>query len=125
MEIVFILVNADEALMIWEESVDEGSADRQADIRSDLFIFMKGDDVMGIHSSGILIPDLFLFQERTVHAFRIDNGWTVWTSDINITFSDFLILKNIFDDILHRSMGLGRVIDDLIDCHISSLSFRK
>ena len=59
-QVIFILVYSDNTLMVGEELFTKLFADFEHLLRCDLFIFVKGYDVVGIHPAGVFIPQ-FLF----------------------------------------------------------------
>ena len=111
-QMVFVLVDADQALETTEEFVNEHPPNLEALCCGDLFIFVKADDVVGIHPARIFSPLSFFLQEASVG-----------TGDIDITFRDLIVAEDIGDNVAHCPVALCCAINDLINCHISSLSF--
>lgn len=60
MEMILVLVDADNILMSGEESFGIQLTQLKNLCRCYIFILMKTHDVMGVHSAGILIPKSFL-----------------------------------------------------------------
>ena len=122
-QVVFVLVDADQVLELIEEPGCKLSADIKALCCGDPFIFVEADDVVGIHPARIFSPLLLLVQEAPVHTAFVYLVGSVGTGDIDKAFRDLVAPEDIGDDVAHRPVALCRAIDDLIDCHIFSLSF--
>ena len=116
-------MDPEEGLEAAKEPVYEFPSDLKTLGRSDPLVFVKADDVVGIHPSRIFSPLLLLVQEAPIHAFSIYLIRTVRTCDIDKSFRDLITPEDICDDVAHCTVALCCAIDDLIDCHISSLSF--
>ena len=122
-QMVFVLVDADQALETTEEFVNEHPPNLEALCCGDLFIFVKADDVVGIHPARIFSPLSFFLQEAPVHTGPVNTSRSVGTGDIDITFRDLIVAEDIGDNVAHCPVALCCAINDLINCHISSLSF--
>lgn len=55
-QVVFILMDADQGLVIWEKLIGKLAPHIENFRRRDLFVLMKTYDVVRIHPSGIFIP---------------------------------------------------------------------
>lgn len=122
-QVVFVLVDPEEGLEAAKEPVYELPPDLKALGRRDPLVFMKADDVVRIHPARVFSPLLLLFQEAPIHAVSVYLIRTVRASDIYKSFRDLIAPEDICDDVAHCTVALCCAIDDLIDCHISSLSF--
>ena len=116
-------MDPEEGLEAAKEPVYEFPSDLKTLGRSDPLVFVKADDVVGIHPARIFSPLLLLVQEAPIHAVSIYLIRTVRTCDIDKSFRDLIAPEDICDDVAHCTVALCCAIDDLIDCHISSLSF--
>ena len=116
-------MDPEEGLEAAKEPVYEFPSDLKTLGRSDPLVFVKADDVVGIHPARVFSPLLLLVQEAPIHAFSIYLIRTVRTCDIDKSFRDLITPEDICDDVAHCTVALCCAIDDLIDCHISSLSF--
>lgn len=104
MKVILVLVDTDQALMFRKEFIYKLPADFHALGRSDFFIPVKTDDVMGIHPSRVLMPQPFFVQKGSVDVIPGDRICGIWPSNIDKTILHLLILKNILDNISHCSM---------------------
>ena len=117
-------MDPEEGLEAAKEPVYEFPSNLKTLGRSDPLVFVKADDVVGIHPARIFSPLLLLVQEAPIHTVSVYLIRTVRTCDIDKSFRDDLIApEDICDDVAHCTVALCCAIDDLIDCHISSLSF--
>ena len=116
-------MDADKVLESVKELAGKLSSDLKAQGRSDPLVFVKAYDVVGIHPARVFPPLLLLVQEAPVHALPVYLVGCVRTDDIDIALGDLIAPEDVGDDVAHGPMALCCAIDDLIDCHISSLSF--
>ena len=124
-------MDPEEGLEAAKEPVYEFPSDLKTLGRSDPLVFVKADDIVGVHPARIFSPLLLLVQEAPIHAVSIYLIRTVRTCDIDKSFRDLIAPEDICDDVAHCTVALccaiddliDCAIDDLIDCHISSLSF--
>ena len=84
-QVVLVLVDADQALEAVEEFASKLPADIKALCCGDLFIFVKADDVVRIHPARVFSPLLLLFQEAPVHTVSVNTLRAVGAGDIDIT----------------------------------------
>ena len=122
-QVVFVLVDPEEGLEAAKEPVYELPPDLKTLGRRNPLVFMKADDVVRIHPARVFSPLLLLFQEAPVYTVSVYLIRTVRASDIYKSFRDLIAPEDICDDVAHCTVALCCAIDDLIDCHISSLSF--
>ena len=104
MKMVFILMYADQILMIRKEVLGKSASNLETFFRSDFFIFMKTDNVVCVHSAGVFVPHFFLFEESAVNMIPINCFIGIRTCDFYKSFNDFLILKDVVNHISHRSV---------------------
>ena len=116
-------MDPEEGLEAAKEPVYEFPSDLKTLGRSDPLVFVKADDIVGIHPARIFSPLLLLVQEAPIHTVSVYLIRTVRTCDIDKSFRDLIAPEDICDDVAHCTVALCCAIDDLIDCHISSLSF--
>ena len=100
-QMVFVLVDAEQGLKAAKESPGKGSSDLKALSRRDPFIFVEADDVMGIHPPRVFSPLLLLVQEASVHTFPVYLIRSIRAGDIDISFRDLIAAEDISDDVLH------------------------
>ena len=122
-QVVFVLVDTDQALEAVKEFANKLPADFKTLGCRDLFIFVEADNVVGIHSARVFSPLLLLVQETLIHAVFVYFVRLVGACDIDITFLHLVAAEDVCYDGDHCAVAFCRAIDDLIDCHISSLSF--
>lgn len=123
-QMLFVLMDRDHALEAGEEPVREGFSDLEHFFRRDLFHRMKGNDVMRVHPAGVLFPQPLFFQPCPVDRVVIDLFRCKGAGDLKEALLDLFIPEHIFDHVSHCAVGGCFPIDDLIDCHTVSLSFR-
>ena len=70
-QVVFVLMDPEEGLEAAKEPVYEFPSDLKTLGRSDPLVFVKADDVVGIHPARVFSPLLLLVQEAPIHAFSI------------------------------------------------------
>lgn len=104
MKMVFVLMYADQILMIRKEVLGKSASNLETFFRSDFFIFMKTDNVVCVHSAGVFVPHFFLFEESAVNMIPINCFIGIRTCDFYKSFNDFLILKDVVNHISHRSV---------------------
>ena len=122
MQVFLVLMDCDKVLKIGEELLTEDLTDLQTFPWGYKVLFVKTDHRMHAHPTGILIPKFLLLQECLVHIVYIDFVIIERSLEIYIAFFDLLVLEDISDDGSHCSVCFCWVVNDLIDCHICSLS---
>ena len=125
MKVILILMDCDQALEIGEELLAKVLNDLQTFPLGHIILRMEADDIVSTHSPRVLVPKLLLINERLRYIFRIDHIVVKRSLNHHITVLHLLVLENISDEASHGCVCFCRVVNDLIDCHISSLSFLK
>ena len=125
MKVILILMDGDQVLEIGEELLTEVLTDLQTLPLSHIIIRMETDDIVGTHPSGVFVPKLLFINERLRYIFRADHIIVEGPLKRHITVLHLLVLKNISDEASHGCVCFCRVVNDLFDCHICSLSFLK
>lgn len=94
-------------------------------LRCNWLVLVPRNNVVGIHSAGILAPNPLFLQKRLVHSI-IGNGIQLIGTDNGNQFPCGLIdPRHIFDAVPHGSMTFCRLIDCLINRQVASHSFRN
>ena len=83
-KMVFVLVDADQALISRKEFFAEFSSDLQTLLRGDLLVLVETDDVVCIHPPGILFPEPLFREKCLIDIIVGDLGWFIRTGDVNI-----------------------------------------
>lgn len=97
----------------------------QSLLRCNRLVLVPRDDVMGIHSAGILAPNPFFFQKGLVHPVIRNDIHLIRTDNLHQLPSGFIHSCHIFDTVPHGSMTFCRLIDCLINRQMASHSFRN
>lgn len=94
-------------------------------LRCDRLILMPRNNVVGIHSAGILAPDPFFLQKGLIYAIIGNHIRLVRTDHLHQLPSGLIYSRHIFDAVPHGSMTFCRLIDCLINRQMASHSFRN
>ena len=119
---ILILMDADQILVFRKKPICERPSNPHAQLRSDRLILVETDNIVGIHPAGILFPQALFKKEGPVYLIRDDSFMLIRSGHFSIPFLYLVASQNIGDHIPHCSMGLPRLINNLIDCHIFSHS---
>ena len=103
-KMVFVLVDADQALISRKEFFAEFSSDLQTLLRGDLLVLVETDDVVCIHPPGVFLPEPLLLEECPVDIIVSDPGWFIGAGNVDIAVQDLPVLEDIFDHVPHRPM---------------------
>lgn len=71
-QVIFILMHTNQILMTGEKLFSKFFSDFKHLLWCDLFIFMEADDVVGIHSSGVFIPESLFSKPRLIDFIIVD-----------------------------------------------------
>ena len=104
MEMILVLVDADQALISRKEFPTEFPSDLQTLLRGDLLVFVEADNVMGVHPPGVFLPEPLFREECLIDIIVSDSGWFIGAGDIDIALQDLPVLEDILDHIPHRPM---------------------
>ena len=103
-KMVFVLVDADQALISRKEFFAEFSSDLQTLLRGDLLVLVETDDVVCIHPPGVFLPEPLLLEECLIDMIVGDPGWFIGAGNVDIAVQDLPVLEDIFDHVPHRPM---------------------
>ena len=94
-------------------------------LRCNWLVLMPRNNIVGIHSAGILVPNPFFFQKRLVHSVIGNSIRLIGTDDCNQFPSGLIHSRHIFDAVPHGSMTFCRLINCLINRQVVSHSLRN
>ena len=127
MYVVLVLMNRNENLKSGEPFFSEFLCEFEDLQRRDLFILMKADDIMVIHTTGVFTPKLPFITECFINMIPIDHIRLIRTLYVNISVFRLRLLKYIFYAVSYCCVFCGAtlcsVIDDLVNRHDLFTSF--
>ena len=123
-KMVPVLMDCNDTLMLWEKLICKSSSYLKNFCRRNLLVFMKTNDIVGYHSSRVFIPTSLFIDPGLINGIIVDGGLKVGACYIKIAFFHLFILKDILYSISHACVIFSGLIDDLIDSHALSCSFR-
>ena len=123
-QVILILMYCNQILKIRKETLAKGLPDFQAFCRGYKVLCMEAYHMVGAHPSGVFLPKLLLIQKCLIYISYSNTALVKRPLKCYISFSDFSILEDISDEGSHCAVCFCRVVNDLIDCHITSHSFR-
>lgn len=104
-QVILVLMHSDYILMTGKESLGKFFADFKNLLRCHLLIFVKTDDVVGIHSSRVFIPESLFSEPGLINFIVVDGLAGIRSSNFDISFFYLFITKDIFKNIPHCSVA--------------------
>lgn len=101
---LFVLMDSYKTLVLRKKFIGKCPAYIHTCLRGYDLVFVEADDVMGIHSTGVFAPQTLFPQERLIDFIPVDDCVAVGTGYFHISFFDFVVTENIFDNVPHCSV---------------------
>ena len=123
-KMVPVLMDCNDTLMLREKFICKCSSYLKNFCGRNLLVLMKTNDIVGYHSSRVFIPTFLFIEPGLINSIIVNCGFKVGSGYIKIAFFHLFILKDVLYGVPHACVIFSGLIDDLIDSHALSCSFR-